>query len=115
MFGNSPNIWSESLTNEDRLRYTINALMRLRFCDEYGKLDFRHKDPDHHPKNLKAWFLHSNRIMSQEKIFFGHWSSLKNIDTKNIYPLDHGCVWGGMLSAYNLTNEQLISQKSLES
>ena len=69
MFGNSSNEWSENLPNEDKLRYTINALMRMRFCDAYGKLEFKHKDPNQHPKNFKAWFLHTNRIMSKEKIF----------------------------------------------
>ena len=53
--------------------------------------------------------------MSKHKIFFGHWSTLKDVKVKNIYPLDHGCVWGGMLSAYDLTNQQIISQPSLES
>ncbi|MBT3854213.1 MAG: symmetrical bis(5'-nucleosyl)-tetraphosphatase, partial [Thiotrichales bacterium] len=38
----------------------------------------------------------------------------KNVDTKNIYPLDHGCVWDGHLSAYNLTNQNCISLKSVE-
>jgi len=28
--------------------------------------------------------------------------------------LDHGCVWGGSLSAYNLTDQEIISQRSLE-
>ena len=69
---------------------------------------------DQNPKNFKAWFLHSNRLMADEEIFFGHWSSLKNVDSKNIYPLDHGCVWGDRLTAYDLENHNYISQKSLE-
>ena len=52
--------------------------------------------------------------MKEQKIFFGHWSSLKNVDTKNIYPVDHGCIWGGQLTAYNLTNNIYISQDSVE-
>jgi bis(5'-nucleosyl)-tetraphosphatase (symmetrical) len=114
MFGDLPNEWSESLSNEDKSRYTINALMRMRFCDKYGKLEFKHKNPNQRPKNFKAWFLHSNRVMNNEKIFFGHWSSLQDVDTKNIYPVDHGCIWGGKLSAYDFTNQQYISQKSVE-
>ena len=39
---------------------------------------------------------------------------LKNVDIKNIYPLDHGCIWGGQLTAYNLTNNIYISQVSVE-
>jgi bis(5'-nucleosyl)-tetraphosphatase (symmetrical) len=114
MFGDFPNEWSDNLSNEDKSRYTINALMRIRFCDEHGKLEFKHKEPNQCPKNYKAWFLHTNRIMNKEKIFFGHWSSLKDVKTKNIYPLDHGCIWGGSLSAYDFTNQNYISQKSIE-
>ena len=89
--------------------------MRMRFCKKDGELEFEHKlNIDQNPKNFEAWFLHSNRLMADEEIFFGHWSSLKDIDSKNIYPLDHGCVWGDRLTAYDLTNHNYISQKSLE-
>ena len=114
MFGDLPNEWSDNLTDEDKSRYTINALMRMRFCDEHGKLEFKHKEPNHCPKYYKAWFLHTKRLMNKEKIFFGHWSSLKNVKTKNIYPLDHGCIWGGSLTAYDFTNQNYISQDSVE-
>jgi bis(5'-nucleosyl)-tetraphosphatase (symmetrical) len=116
MYGNRPHSWHENLTNEEKSRYTINALMRMRFCKENGELEFDHKlDTDKNPEGYKAWFLHPKRVMSKQKIFFGHWSTLKDLEIENIYPLDHGCVWGGMLSAYDLTNQQIISQPSLES
>ena len=87
----------------------------MRFCKEDGELEFDHKlNTDKNPKDYKAWFLHSEREMSDQKIFFGHWSTLQGVNIKNIYPLDHGCVWGGSLSAYNLTNQEIISQRSLE-
>ena len=112
---NLPHTWSENLTIEEKCRYTINALMRMRFCKEDGELEFEHKlNVDKNPTGYKAWFLHKNRLMKEQKIFFGHWSSLKNVNTKNIYPLDHGCIWGGQLTAYNLTNNTYISQDSVE-
>jgi bis(5'-nucleosyl)-tetraphosphatase (symmetrical) len=115
MYGNSPHTWSDALTIEEKCRYTINALMRMRFCKEDGGLEFEHKlYVDNNLAGYKAWFLHKNRVMKEQKIFFGHWSSLKNVDIKNIYPLDHGCFWGGHLTAYNLTNQNYISQKSVE-
>jgi bis(5'-nucleosyl)-tetraphosphatase (symmetrical) len=115
MYGNLPHTWSETLTIKEKCRYTINALMRMRFCKEDGELEFEHKlNVDKSPAGFKAWFLHKNRLMKEQKIFFGHWSSLKNVDTKNIYPLDHGCIWGGQLTAYNLTNNIYISQDSVE-
>ena len=114
MFGDFPNEWSENLSIEDKSRYTINALMRMRFCDKNGKLEFKHKEPNQCPKNYKPWFMHSNRVMSNQNIFFGHWSSLKDVNVENIYPLDHGCIWGGNLSAYDFTNQEYISQNSVE-
>ncbi len=116
MYSNKPNSWHDKLSNNEKSRYTINALMRIRFCKKNGELEFDHKlNTDKNPKGYKAWFLHSERIMSNQRIFFGHWSTLQDIQIKNIYPLDHGCVWGGMLTAYDLTNRELISQRSLES
>jgi len=115
MYGDLPHTWSENLTIEEKCRYTINALMRMRFCKEDGGLEFKHKlNVDKNPADYKAWFLHKNRLMKEQKIFFGHWSSLKNVSTNNIYPLDHGCFWGGQLTAYNLTNNNYISQDSVE-
>ena len=115
MYCNLPHTWSENLTIEEKCRYTINALMRIRFCKEDGELEFEHKlNVDKNPTGYKAWFLHKKRLMKEQKIFFGHWSSLKNVNTNNIYPLDHGCIWGGQLTAYNLTNNTYISQDSVE-
>ena len=115
MFGDSPHQWSESLSIEDKSRYTINALMRMRFCKQNGELEFKHKNINQPPVSYLPWFQHKNRQMKNQKIFFGHWSSLKNVEIKNIYPIDHGCIWGGMLSAFDLTNQEIISQPSLES
>ena len=115
MYGDSPYICDEDHSNEEKSRYAINALMRMRFCKENGELEFNHKlNTDKNPKGYRAWFLHSKREMRDHKIFFGHWSTLQNVKTENIYPMDHGCIWGGELSAYNLTMNQVISQQSLE-
>ena len=82
---------------------------------EDGRLEFQHKlNYDQNPSGFKAWFLHQNRAMANEKIFFGHWSSLNEVTYKNVFPLDHGCVWGDRLTAYNLTDKTYTSQQSLE-
>ena len=36
MYGNEPDVWSEDLPPQQRRRYTINALTRMRFCDRSG-------------------------------------------------------------------------------
>ena len=57
--------------------------MRMRFCKENGKLEFDHKlDVDQNPIGFKAWFLHENRLLKETEIYFGHWSTLKNVVPK---------------------------------
>jgi bis(5'-nucleosyl)-tetraphosphatase (symmetrical) len=115
MYKNEPKLFKDELTNEEKCRYTINALMRMRFCKQNGELEFNHKlNTNMNPAGFKAWFLHSNRALKDKEIFFGHWSNLKNIEVKNIFALDYGCVWGEYLMAYNLSNKTFISQKSIE-
>ena len=116
MYGNEPSIWTNELDVEENCRYTINALMRMRFCKENGKLEFDHKlDVDQNPIDFKAWFLHENRLLKETEIYFGHWSTLKNVVTKNIFALDHGCVWGESLTAFNLSTKEYTFQQSIES
>ena len=43
MYGNKPSCYSNKLNNEEKCRYTINALLRMRFCKKNGELEFNHK------------------------------------------------------------------------
>ncbi len=115
MYDNEPSSYSDKLSNEEKCRYTINALMRMRFCKSNGELEFNHKlNIDQTPVGFKAWFLHTNRILKDKDIFFGHWSTLKGFNIRHVYPMDHGCVWGEKLSAFRLADRTLISQESIE-
>jgi len=115
MYSDEPSYYSDKLNNEEKCRYTINALMRMRFCKKNGELEFNHKmNIDQAPVGFKAWFLHTNRKLKDKDIFFGHWSTLKGFNIKHVYPMDHGCIWGEKLSAFSLENKALISQKSIE-
>ena len=114
MYGDIPYVWDEEHSIEEKSRYAINAFMRMRFCKRNGELEFKHKNIELPPLNYLPWFLHKNREMKNHKIFFGHWSTLQNVKTENVHPMDHGCIWGGKLSAYNLTKNEIISQQSLE-
>ena len=115
MYDNEPSSYSDKLSNEEKCRYTINALMRMRFCKSNGELEFNHKlNIDQTPVGFKAWFLHTNRILKDNDIFFGHWSTLKNLNIEHIFPMDHGCVWGEKLSAFRFTDRTLISQEYIE-
>ena len=115
MYGNNPTTEADCQNNTEHHRYTINALMRMRFCKADGELEFNHKlNTDQAPKGFKAWFEHKNRALKNTDVFFGHWSTLKNVNLPHIYPLDHGCVWGEKLSAINLANFEVTSIRSVE-
>jgi len=115
MYDNKPFCYSDKLNNEEKCRYTINALLRMRFCKRNGELEFNHKmNIDQTPVGFKAWFLHAERILKDKDIFFGHWSTLKDFKIDHVYPMDHGCIWGERLSAFNIEDRTLISQKSIE-
>lgn len=110
MYGNLPNQWSEELTGWDRLRFICNSFTRMRYCHANGQLDFDYNGaPGSQENNLIPWFDVSNRANENEKIIFGHWSTLGYFQKQNnlkipanIYPTDTGCVWGGTLTALKI-------------
>ncbi len=106
MYGDEPARWSDLLQGYDRLRYITNVFTRLRFCDQNHSLALRHKcEPGAQPDNLQPWFNVDNRSTENDSIVFGHWSTLilaKDIEYKNVYPLDTGCLWGGHLTAMRI-------------
>ena len=57
MFGNEPARWSDSLAGDARLRFTLNALARIRFVTDDGMLEFTTKDgADGAPPGFHPWF-----------------------------------------------------------
>lgn len=111
IYGNQPTSWSEELCGFERYRYIINALTRMRFCDQNGNLDFKYKGTiQSAPSNLLPWFQVQNRKTKNNKICFGHWAALQGkTDDPNVYALDTGCIWGGSLSALRVEDDQLFS------
>jgi bis(5'-nucleosyl)-tetraphosphatase (symmetrical) len=103
MFGNQPSRWSDSLTGNDRLRFTLNTLTRTRFVAADGTLEFRTKDgADAGPPGFYPWFDVPGRKTAGTPIAFGHWSSLGLVDRPDLLGIDTGCVWGERLSAVRL-------------
>jgi bis(5'-nucleosyl)-tetraphosphatase (symmetrical) len=103
MYGNVPRAWSKSLKTEQKLRYTINALTRMRFCDHDGRLALEYSGPPGtQPKRFMPWFAAPNRKTADTHIYFGHWSSLGTMQRTNLTALDSGCVWGRRLTAIKL-------------
>ena len=116
MYGNKPDVWSEELSDWDRLRFICNSFTRMRYCHTNGQLDFDSNDaPDaggFKNNDLIPWFDIPNRVCKNEKIIFGHWSTLGYFQKQNnllipdnVFATDTGCVWGGTLSALKIEVE----------
>jgi bis(5'-nucleosyl)-tetraphosphatase (symmetrical) len=103
--GDNPYCWDDSLTGNNRYRYIVNALTRMRFCDEKGCLDFKEKDVvESKYKHLKPWFEWPNQL-NDYRLFYGHWAALGGESPKkNIIATDTGCVYGGYLTAYKIVD-----------
>ena len=100
MYGNEPARWTAELSGTARLRFTVNALTRLRFCTADGEMDFKTKDgAGAAPDGFMPWFDVPGRRTADVPIAFGHWSTLGLLDRPNLLGLDTGCVWGGKLTA----------------
>ena len=62
MYGNKPKLWSETLHGDDRLRFIVNALTRLRVVDTEGRMYLKFKDAaDQAPAGTMPWFDHPER------------------------------------------------------
>jgi len=103
MYGNEPAVWSDSLSGYDRLRFIVNCLTRLRFCDENGSMTMKETGPPgSQPRTYLPWFQVPNRASRKMKIICGHWSTLSYYAADGIYALDTGCFWGRGLTALKL-------------
>lgn len=107
MYGNKPQAWSDQLRGMDRLRFITNCFTRLRYCDTDGNLSLSDKGP---PGSQQAgslpWFDVPGRRSQDTRILFGHWSTLGYVARNNVWALDTGCLWGGMLTAVRLDSTE---------
>ncbi len=108
MYGNKPNNWQQCNTEQEKLRFTVNALTRMRFCTIDGCLDFSQKgSPEkleepyskNNPQGLMPWFDFQPERFDNMTWVFGHWASLMGeTNNSNIIALDTGYVWGNYLT-----------------
>ena len=109
MYGNKPRRWSETLEGDDRLRFIVNALTRLRVVDAEGRMHLKFKGAaDKAPDGTMPWFDHPERATRDTRIVFGHWSTEGLVRRSNVIGLDTGCVWGGRLTALRLDDGALF-------
>ena len=114
LYGDEPDQWDEALQGFDRWRVIVNALARLRFCDEFGKMEFREKrGASFAPAGYKAWFDHPHRSSADHIVICGHWSTQQLMLTPGVMMLDSGCLWGGALTAVRLEDRRVFQVPSL--
>lgn len=114
MYGNVPACWEASLDGIERLRAIVNVLTRMRFIDAEGCLDFSAKEGlDSAPPGFAPWFRYPRA--DDVRLVFGHWAALEG-HTEGAQvraeALDTGCVWGGTLTALNLSTGERIDVPS---
>lgn len=109
MYGNLPNHWDAELSGLDRLRVITNAATRLRICTPEGEMEFKFKgELKDVPDGYVPWFDVPKRATKDIQVIFGHWSALGLQQRENVFALDTGCLWGGKLTAMNLSTKAIV-------
>ncbi len=115
MYGNQPEHWDPHLQGWERLRFITNVLTRMRLVNRAGHLDLRKKgSPKTASEDYFPWFQAPNRLHREVNIVFGHWAALE-CDTENepgVFAIDSGCVWGNVLTALRLEDQQRFTVKA---
>jgi len=120
MYGNTPNAWDENLVGNDRLRFIVNCFTRMRYLNNKNELNFSEKGaPGTQADHLFPWFTIKDRKSKNDKIIFGHWSTvllgnIHDFTSYNVYPIDTGCLWDGELTAMRLEDKKLFGVPSLQ-
>ena len=108
IYGDEPKQWTNTLSQSERWRLSMNAFTRIRMCDQQGAMDFSYKGPpDSNKTNLRPWF-EIQRGTDKQRIVFGHWSALGLVNRDNLLAIDTGCLWGNKLSAARIDCNQAV-------
>lgn len=111
MYGNTPDQWPaprvDALKKHDRRRLAANVFTRMRYCNAQGKLEFGFSGPPASaPAKWQPWHHLTGRIFDEARVIFGHWSSHPAMSHPKVVPTDRGCVWGGMLTAFDVDEQR---------
>ena len=117
MFGKGKDHYDSRSSEIEKQRYILSSFIRMRFCYEDGRLEFKQKGaPGSDPvkeHGLIPWFSCPSRKEIDSRIIFGHWSTLGYYSDENVCCLDTGCVWNGTLTAIRIDDgsEKLVQVK----
>jgi len=116
MYGNKPSNWSEKLENNEKYRFVINCLTRMRYITSSGELELAYKgNTASEVQGYVPWFSLPLQIIKDNprlRIFFGHWAALDGkTGLSNVIGLDTGCAWGNCLTAIRLSDLKYFNVK----
>lgn len=110
MYGDKPDIWDDDLTGFDRLRFTVNALTRMRVVTPEGRLVLDYDGPPgEKPAGSFHWIDAPHRKNGTHTIFSGHWAAQGYAAKAGFRALDTGCVWNGSLTAISIEEDRVIN------
>lgn len=117
MYEDAPHKWKPRMNRSERLRFSLNALTRIRYCFPDGQLNMMHKGiPGTSLEPLKPWFDFPRLVDSSYTLIFGHWASLLGKNTPaGIIGLDTGCCWGGELTMLRWEDRRYFTQPASSS
>ena len=114
LYGDEASAEEAAASGWSRLRYTLNALTRIRCVTADGRLDLSFAGPpESRPDGLVPWFSAPERRSRGERVVFGHWAALDLdpalAERERVRHVDTGCVWGGRLTAVDLQSGAMHS------
>jgi len=86
IFADTPNRWHPKLRGWKRLRFIVNALTRISYCDDSGRCDFNGAKPN---DSYTPWYQHPNRMMAKHTILCTNTLGIINADTPTVIPLSN--------------------------
>jgi len=93
----------------------INALTRLRVCDDEGAMVLSYKgEPGEASDQWTPWFDVAGRRSAGHVVICGHWSALGLHVRDDLLALDSGCVWGRSLTAIRLEDRAVFEVRCPE-
>ncbi len=102
--------WNKGLSYWEKRCHALAAFTRMRYVYPNGQLEMNSKGRrGTQALETLPWFEHPKaKWRDQERVVFGHWSTLGQLESDQVIHLDGGCVWGGYLNAARLTSSAKV-------